>query len=426
MKPRAPTPSNNLTSALSRIALILVMVVLMSPLALAAGCSDNDSSRGSNGNASGPLYLVATQVPTLDDVGVTYLLLVDSLEATEAPDYDNSVALDGFASVFGVDGQRDFWVGQFETPVITRWRIEDDGTLTRGDQLSFAALGVASTAEDSGVVTFVSDTKAYFPAPGRLIVWNPQTMEITGEIDLGVEALSDDLLPQGVGSFALRSDGMLMIPVHWSSRDFVTLGDRVRVITVDTSTDTVVEVAEDDRCGYAFHASLASDDTAYIDGGPWTRVYTDVLGSEFGATPCHLRVVPPGQSFDAGYFVDLSTLTGGRPTGDFFLLDDETAALRVFHPEDAPNPFDGDALAYAFQPAYRWWIWRIGEPEATVAQTGEAVVVTGQRFNVDGTPYLVDATEDYSSSTLISFSDEGEIVEGLTVRGSPRGVLRIM
>ena len=396
--------------------------------ALAAGCSENDSSGGSNGNRSGPLYLVATQTPTPDGVGVTYLLLVDSLEAAEAPDYDNSVAVDGFANVYGVDGQRDFWVGQFETPEITRWRVEDDGRLTRGERLSFAGLGVANTFADSGLVTFVSDTKAYFPdfPNGRLIVWNPQTMETTGEIDLGIEPLDDDLLPQQAGSFVLRSDGMLMIPVHWSSRDFVTLADRVRVVTVDTSTDTVVEVAEDDRCGYAFHASVASDDTAYIDGGPWTRVYTDVLGSEFGATPCHLRVVPPGRSFDAGYFVDLSTLTGGRPTGDFFLLDDETAALRVFHPEDAPNPFDGDALAYAFQPAYRWWVWQIGEPEATLAQTDEAVVVTGQRFVVDGNPYLVDATEDYSSSTLISFSDEGEIIQGLTVRGSPYGVLRIL
>lgn len=102
----------------------------------------------------------------------------------------------------------------------------------------------------------------------------------------------------------------------------------------------------------------------------------------------------------------------------------KNAAFRVFHPEDAPNAFDGDALAYAFQPAYRWWFWRIGEAQATVSQVDDAVVVAGQRFLVDGRAYTVDASEDYSESTLISF-ENAQIRRGVTVLGSPYGVHRI-
>lgn len=403
-----------------------VFVATLGLAAMNAGCGgDNSATDDGRSVIEGPLYLVHTSVSTTDS-SATYLLLVNSLDADVEPDYENAVALDGFHIVYGRERHRDIYTGSFDTPELTKWRVNEDGTFTKGPVMNLANLGVVSASPEQSTVTFVSDTKAYFPDPpsGRLIVWNPSTMEITGEIDLGIEPL-DGLEPGAPASHVLRPDGKLFIPIHWASDDFVTLGDRVRVITVDTETDSVVATDDDDRCGYAFHATLGDDGATYIDGGPWTRVYADVLGEGFGATPCHLRVIPPESSFDDSYFVDLSTLTEGRPTGDFFPLDAETAVIRAFHPEDAPNEFDGDTLAYTFQRAYRWWFWRIGEPSATLVQTDGPAVVTGQRFHVDGRRYVVDATADYASSTLISFSGDGAMERGLTVRGSPYSVIRI-
>ncbi len=40
------------------------------------------------------------------------------------------------------------------------------------------------------------------------------------------------------------------------------------------------------------------------------------------------RIARPGEA-DTGYQLDMSSLAGGRPAGDFTLLDDQTALIRT-------------------------------------------------------------------------------------------------
>ncbi|MEM9192059.1 MAG: LytTR family DNA-binding domain-containing protein [Myxococcota bacterium] len=72
-----------------------------------------------------------------------------------------------------------------------------DGTLVEGQTVSFASFGIPTLGSSLDWMEIVSDTRAYYLdiPTSQLVVWNPETMEVIGAIELTVDSPPADLVP---------------------------------------------------------------------------------------------------------------------------------------------------------------------------------------------------------------------------------------
>lgn len=133
--------------------------------------------------------------------------------------------------------------GQSNT--MTRWTRSDDGTLTRSGDLelpvsSFATHGV-----------FYSKDKAYLSSmTGKLLIFDPSKMELTGELDLSEYANPGVSVPQ---FGAPRIDGDLMyLPLWQVNAQRQPVGDpAVDMLIIDVKTDQVRKRIQETTSGLA-------------------------------------------------------------------------------------------------------------------------------------------------------------------------------
>ena len=218
----------------------------------------------------------------------------------------------------------------------------------------------------------------------------------------------------------MRQD-TLFVTVAWE-QDW-RFGSSSRVIAIDTKTDKVVGVGDDERCEQLAVSSVASDGTAYYTPYAHSPVARTVLGREYGTKSCGVRVVAPDTAFDAGWEVDLSALAGGRPAGEFVLASDDVGFFRVFYNDEV------GVTAETWQdmqgaPGYRWWRWEVGAERAEVVP-GQQLTVEAGRYFVDGKTYVGNPSADWSKTTIVELDPAGSLHEGLRVQGTPGGVLRV-
>jgi len=172
-------------------------------------------------------------------------------------------------------------------------------------------------------------------------------------------------------------------------------------------------------------SGLASDGTAYFSNRSYFTLPRLVFGAGFGVDSCAMRVIPPGQSFEDGYEVDLSALVGGRPAGDFALIDDQVGFIRVFHPElvSEATPKNWDRMSN--EAGFKWWRWQIGDSEAREIAGQQPSANTVQVRNIDGQVFALEYAADYSSTTLVEFGSDGSLIPSLRGPGSVYNVIRM-
>jgi len=377
----------------------------------------------------GPLYVVSTVVST-GDTDTGYLVPVTSIEPGATFDLDNAVEVPP-SLAYAKPGSSVLYTATQDDPTITRWQVDASGTpVPETDTvISFANLGISHAWPlDSSQV--YSDEKAYFTddAGGRVIAWNPRTMEITGTIPLDIES-SGALVPYL--SLTVRKDRVFVI-VWWEEDyeqgDWSRFGDHVRVYVIDPKTDEVVETSDESRCNSLTWSFQTSDGTAYLSPMSWFAPIRSMLGSGHGVEPCGARIVPPETSFDQGYEVNLDALTGGRPTGNLFVVSDEVAFLRVWHSE-LVSPLESDKSNWEdvlTEEGFLWWRWALGTDTAELIpdQKPGASEVSGL-LEVDGKRYLPRIASDYSQTTLDELDPAGALCPGLTGPGAIFSIVRV-
>jgi hypothetical protein len=131
----------------------------------------------------GALYAVPTEVYGPDFASSTsFVPLVPSLDV-ERVGLDQAREWDGRASVLGID--KWLFIASSSAPVIRRFEVLADGTLSEAGSLSFANYGVPEffSIDPWGNIP-ISPTKAYVfnGSDGSHVIWNPTTLEIIGEI----------------------------------------------------------------------------------------------------------------------------------------------------------------------------------------------------------------------------------------------------
>lgn len=229
---------------------------------------------------------MSTRVTTAEGESLGYLASVPDLDGRRFEIQDAIETTVG--TVYGDRENGYLYHASNREPLITRWKLEPDGSFTPAGRLSFANLGYGAVGA-AAAAPFYSSDKAYFVQDTELVIWNPEAMEI-----------------------------------------------------------------------------------------------------------------------DEGYELDLTTLTEGRQAGDFAIIDDQTAVLRVWHPElvSELNEDESNWEEILGENGHLWWRWTLGEPQATPIADQAPGAYGGEWYDVDGSRLLLQAEGDFSESTLLRLEGE--------------------
>jgi hypothetical protein len=375
-----------------------------------------------------PLYAITTRVSTAGGASHVFLLTVPSIGSGTSFDLQRAVELsEADSPAFGVRGRPFAYTASGSAPTVQRWRVLDDGSLEQDAVSSFASIGMRR-ADSAGALSFYARDKAYFCNrfdPSEIVIWNPETMAIRGTIPLDL-VLDGQMRPQVV--LSQRADRLFAV-VSWQQAfayDWTRFGDRVQIIAIDPSSDSVIGRVEESRCNQFSWVSNASDGTAYFSPASYYAPLRSMLGESIGVDSCALRILPGADSFEPGYDVDLQSITGGRPAGDFFLASDTRAFLRVWHSELVTPLDDGKSNweAVMQEPGFLWWTWQVGAEQAERVPD-QRPSREAQTFVVDDESYTATLSEDGSSTQLEQLDPQGLLRPGLRGPGQIIGVFRV-
>jgi hypothetical protein len=377
--------------------------------------------------STGPLYLVTTRIQPTGEAAHTFLLSVPAIGPSSSFTLEHAVEISADTAAFGAQGRPFAYAAAVSQPTVQRWRVSAEGTLSAGPLIDFASLGMRR-ADSAGSLAFHAADKAYFCNqfdPSEVVIWNPQTLELRGTIPLGLPMLGT-MRPQVV--LSQRQDRLFAI-VSWQqefARDWTHFGDHVQVVAIDTVSDTIVGRVDESRCNLLGGGSLAADGSAYFSSAAYYAPLRSFLGEPSGVETCALRIAPGAERFDADYGLDLTELTGGRPAGDFVLVGEGRAFLRVWHSELVTPLAAANANweTVLQEPGFLWWTWRLGEPEAErVADQQPSLVAP--LLHIDGKTYTTRRSADGAGSVLAELTAEGTVRPGLSGPGELLGVFRV-
>lgn len=175
--------------------------------------------------------------------GTAWLQLVDGISSKTV---DNSKAYQiGFGFVpMAVMGSDIFTVPDYgNSNTLQKWTRQADGTLVKGAGLelpdnSYVAHGVIYTKEKGYLATMI----------GKLLIFNPTAMTLTGEIDLSPYAKVAGYAPLPGG---LIIDGDLMyVPLGQSDSKRQPITEPgIDILLIDIKTDKVIKRIEDNSTG---------------------------------------------------------------------------------------------------------------------------------------------------------------------------------
>jgi hypothetical protein len=345
---------------------IVAGVALVSAVAC-GGVSENESGPGAGGSGgtttgaagagndagpSKPLYAVMYQI--YDDAGSTsYLNLLDSLDIDEVELSQAHEFGGGRAFIQAYEGK--LFVGDAESPTVTRYSVAEGGELIAEGKLGFANYGLDKGQFDAWNVTFIDPTKAYLLdfRDGTTIIWNPSTMEIVGDIppadEFQREGYSFESTPGAV------RDGKMFRTVSWVNYDDAKYSTDLLLAVYDVETDELLELIEETRCpvpGNLVHQDEAGN--IYFSNWVWPVAGTILRGAP---APCVLRIEPGEDRFDPKWVLDYRDVAEGRHGAMFSYVGDGRALISVFY--DERTSFDAATDPWSYVGSNNWRIWRM-------------------------------------------------------------------
>ncbi len=391
-------------------------------LASVVGCSDDARVIDPTPTPVGPLYAVAPRILSPESESL-YIGVLPSLDQGEV-DLGNALEFTGGASMFGKPESGTLYVASFSEPTVERWALNERGTLERGATVSFANLGLDSAA--TGQV--FSQGRAYFLANGEIVMWDPEAMvfldtfpipefEYTGEGQYAPNASITEL-----------SDESILVYGHWSDVDeWNRWADHATQLVFDTVTNQVVSAWDEPRSEMLEpYGKRTSDGTTYFSSDPGYQTDAVTFGDEYGSRPVALRMLEGGSSFDQSFFVDMSTLVGGRPAGIMTPVSDDTFFIDVLHTELLDVPLTDPTWWESQTAAYRYWLWHVGDAAATdVVEQAPRYASTAFQKVIDDKVYVQDHDFEFTEWWLLQLDPAGTLKRGLAGPGYSVELLRL-
>jgi hypothetical protein len=400
----------------------LVPTMLVSLLCISAACDDTETGETSgSGAAVESLYAVPAERLSEDfSSSTSYVPLVESLDV-DVIGLDKAREVVGRASVMTV-GKWLFIAGTTE-PRADRYEVQDDGSLVEAGSISFANYGVPEFfyIDYIGNVT-ISETKAYAfnRSDGSHIVWNPTTLEITGEIEAPEIPLDRGTLESAAivrGNRLYRTFGF----VDYTAWAFST--DVQYLAVYDTESDELIDLIEETRCAPAYSRPFVDESNdLYFSGWVWTAAEA-VLND--APKNCALRIRDGEETFDADWQLTYADdLTDGREGGILRYMGNGQALLDVLHHEE--EDLDGDISSKELSESSSWRLWSVDLEKKTGAPVeGLDFKAAGyQDVRVGDRTFLMVPNDDYSETTGYEVVD-GEASRVFRIPGSSYNIVQV-
>ncbi|MEZ4323390.1 MAG: hypothetical protein R3F61_38350 [Myxococcota bacterium] len=390
--------------------------LLALPLVLAACTGDDPDTGGPTGTADG--YVVGSVVITPDG-RTTYFQVIDSLDQDALVTNDSAIEAPGNGVVLARGS--DVFLGLAESPEWVKYSVGEDGTISQTGRLSLANYGFSFI--DYGYALIHDDLAVSVSTEGLVAVfWNPTTMEITGSVDLPHLAVDG----YGVEVWTtVGHDGKVYIPARWTDWEGGRVLQKVSTTILDGDTQTLLGVAEDDRCSSGGRVVFAPDGYAYVqgDGRNYSSTMFENAGGEQAPPNCLLRIAPGETDFDEDYYVETMSLTGGHESVTELEYGEQGAGVAytwLFYEEDLPAEVEPVDFTFWGYPVFKLWRIDLGEtPTASPIPDMPAAVLGFTGSAVDG-HYFIGNSEDGSTSTVYEVDPADD---GVTARFEMEGYL---
>lgn len=231
---------------------------------------------------------------------------LQSLSDLNISSLGNSHALEipASATIWRFDGN--IYSSSFGAPAtLVKYRLDDNCKPVVAKKMIVVGANTFSSIE------FISATKAYASVGGglaKLVIFNPATMEITGEVDLG--GIQKSGCPNVYYCGVASSGNNLFLATYYSDAKYENAYDSCFVAVIDMQANKVKKMLADGRTGMIMgNGPLASVFTKDEKGD----IYVQGLGYTFKGREVPsgiLRIKNNETDFDPAYFLNLKSETG--------------------------------------------------------------------------------------------------------------------
>jgi hypothetical protein len=366
--------------------------LLLLPLVVTAACGDNPSgSSDALDGSNEPAYLVGSIVSSPGG-STAYVNVIGSLDA-QTLDYMTAYEFPGNADVWSWSGK--VFVADGATPIIRRYRVDGGRALVLERELSFQSYGLLETSFWNAI--WISPTKAYMAnGQGEYVIWNPETMAITGTMphpplaDRGLQLLRLASTDRGVVVHGNR----LYHPFYWVNGDYTDYAPDGGIAVYDTDTDTLVGMLDAPCPGLDI---ATADDTGNMYFSNWTGNVGLTLVNEATA-PCGIKLAAGASAVDPAW--SWPEITEGRLASALRYSGDGHAVLSVFHQERVD--LDAATDPWAVVGSANWRIWNVDLANRQAAPVDGIDWNSGATYmqRIDDTAYVLVPGAGYATSQV--------------------------
>ena len=388
-----------------------------------SGDGDGDSGDGGAGGtgddgADKEWFVVSTQM--YGDTTTSYLPVVSSLDVGTIS-LENAKELDGRSSIAQIG--KWLFVAASTAPVVTRYSIEEDGSLTEDGRINFSNHGVPEFFSiDAWGAVFVNEEKAYIfnGNDGSHVIWNPTTMKITGDIE-GLDIVQEGYDMESVA--VVRGNRMYRVFTFLNYDTWEFLTEPQYLAVYDLESDELLSLEEETRCAQIYAMpSVDEQGNIYFSGHVWTPGLA--LTSDYPKS-CALRVKADEDSFDDEWQLNFAEdVTDGREAATLRYVGNGKALLDVFHDERVEIDDKTDAQEVVSTSNWRLWLVDLndksGAPIEGVGYKGAGLT----DIQVGDRTYLMLPNVDWTETTAWELVGE-DVVKRFTTQGNSYQVLKV-
>lgn len=382
---------------------------------LALGCSsDSEPVEKGSSTARGD-SAIAYALMIRNPEGFTDYLMASEEVPTGTLDTSRGLELPG-GNYYTDDSAVYYW--NFEKSSVQRYVVNRSLEIVLDGELSMSAY-------TGGTPVFFSATEAYFidVSDGLLIKFNPEAMELTGEIEVP-ELVRDGLV--GNVNRAVKVGDRILATIVYTDPDFTRAAeDSTVAIALEPASDQPLQILRDERAVSAdgAFADDAGNFYAIADGG--AGYFSLVQGQS--VDPRLIRVKAGEKQVDPDYLLDLGELLGAHTLNGLWPYRDTKFVVQAWT-GSADEVVTADDLDV--KPGWEWFVVDAETEEfQKISELGHSTTSYSLlRFVVDEQLYLqqyiVDA-EDYNAAHVELYRLQANAkVE--KVAESTRGDMRVM
>ena len=383
-----------------------------------SGGSTMDSGATDDGTSSASVYALTTEVMA-DDGSLSYVSILRSLDVGEI-DLKKAREFVGRVTIAAHGGS--LFVADGETPVVIRFSIGADDTLTETGRVSFLNYGLSTVALDDWGNTFVSPTKAYMIdwASGNQILWNPATLTIAGQVEVPGLVREDWELD---GTPGIVRGNRLYRTFLWGSWATYSFSQDQFLAVFDTETDKLVSLVSETRCP-ALNNRITRDESDNLYFSNWVYNVSATLVS--GAPKsCALRLNAGSDTLDPDWVLPYADVTQGHEAAAFVYLQNGQGLIDVFHEERVTIDATTDPLDLALSTNWRIWSLDLTQRRAKPVEGLDWLAGGVSAITLDGRSFVLVPGSMYTRTFGYEVTPDGRATSRFATRGWSSQLIKV-